>query len=434
MNGDSIQRQPINLAALTESQFAEFSRNYQTANFNNDLSVLMRRHYLMFEKTRDEGFTKKRLGCTPAKWFERIAGMHPRQYRIFQLVALSHGKEFTLDAPDLTKLVYDLNAVLGSMLPEVADAYRRLHELAVVESCLPDAKFDDWSMAIYRAHYVRRRPILRLQGEKYLCLHRQLMAERFFDSTVHVLADLVAAHQPEGWSSESKKRTLQVRTEYGTIFEDYVQRLVQLLFQNAAATCRFNYRRADGGECDALVVVDETVFVFEAVHHPWNVEERARALPKDYIKHLEDNITKAVDFSRELIALGALADEPQVTIKHAIPIVVMSEAMPISAMTAPTFQAVLTEMLGEDCLRGTDHVCSVQSLSVTQLENLDRIWTKHPREIGMFLRERSANSLARFAADPGMERKLGAWRHLDQVDQEMEHDLEKYGPGIFQKR
>jgi hypothetical protein len=111
--------------------------------------------------------------------------MDPRQYRMLQLVAMSHGREFTLDAPDLTELVYDLSAAVGNMIPSVANAYRRLHELAVAAGNLPATEIEDWSTAIYHAHYVRRRPVLRLQGEKYLCLHKQLLVERFFGATVH---------------------------------------------------------------------------------------------------------------------------------------------------------------------------------------------------------------------------------------------------------
>lgn len=434
MMGDSVQKGPINFAALTEQQFADFARNYQTANFNNDLLVLMRRHYLMFERLVDGGYTRERLGISPAEWFTRISGMEPRQYRMLQLVAMSHGREFTLDAPDLTKLVYDLSAAVGNMIPVVADAYRRLHELAVAAASLPAAEIEDWATAVYHAHYVRRRPVLRLRGETYLCLHKQLLVERFFGATVHVLVDLVTSYQPAGWPADPIKRTLQVRTEFGTIFEDYVQRLVHILFQNADAVFRFNLKPDGGGERDALVVINQTALVFEVVHRPWSVAERSRALPADFIKHLSDNIDKSVKLCAEITAKGALADDPRVMIKRAIPIVVMSEAMPINEMTAPSLQSELATIIGNEPLQGTDLIMPVQSLSVTQLENLDRVWKKHPAEVLPFLEQRSLNLLARFTADPRMGLKLGAWRNLDQLDDEVHRDLEKYGPGVFRQQ
>jgi hypothetical protein len=431
MQGEGVQKGPINFAALTEQQFSDFARNYQTANFNSDLLVLMRRHYLMFERPVDGGCTQGRLGVSPVEWFTHISGMDPRQYRMLQLVAMSHGREFTLDAPDLTELVYDLSAAVGNMIPSVANAYRRLHELAVAAGNLPATEIEDWSTAIYHAHYVRRRPVLRLQGEKYLCLHKQLLVERFFGATVHVLADLVTTYQPTGWPSDPSKRTLQVRTEFGTIFEDYVQRLVQILFQKADAVFRFNLKPEGGGECDALVVIDQTALVFEVVHHPWSAAERSRALPADFIKHLADNIAKSVKLCAEVTARGSLTDDPRVKVKRAIPIVVMSEAMPINEMTAPSLQSELAKMIGNESLQGTALILPVQSLSVSQLENLDRVWEKHATEVIPFLEQRSLNLLARFTADPRMGLKLGAWRNLVQIDDEAHRDLQKYGPGVF---
>jgi hypothetical protein len=433
MMGDCVQKEPINFAALTEQQFSDFARNYQTANFNSDLLMLMRRHYLMFERTGEGGYTKERLGISPAEWFTRISGMDPRQYRMLQLVALSHGNEFTLDAPNLTKLVYDLDVALGNMVPSVAGAYRRLHELAVATTSLPPADIQDWSTAIYHANYVRRRPVLRLQGEKYLCLHKQLLVERFFSATVHVLADLVTTHQPTGWPSEPDKRTLQVRTEFGTIFEDYVQRLIQILFQKVGAAIRFNLKSDAGGERDALVVINETALVFEVVHHPWSVTERARALPADFIKHLSENISRSVKLCVEITTKGALADDPQVKVRRAIPIVVMSEAMPINEMTAPSLQSELEAIMGAESLKGTKHVLPVQSLSVAQLENLDRVWKTSPVEVIPFLEKRSCNLLARFAADSRLGVKLGSWHHIAPIDEEAQRELRKYGSGVFRK-
>lgn len=431
MIGSAIKKGPINFAALSEEQFADFARNYQTANFNSDLLMLMRRHYLMFEAPAETGHTKAQLGITPAEWFTRVSGIEPRQYRMLQLVSLSHGRDFDFNAPDLRKLVYDLAAVLSKMVPSVADAYRRLHQLAVAEDQISSPEIRDWSEAIFHAHYVRRRPTLHLTADKYLCLHKQLLAERFFGATVHVLADLVITHSPPNWPSEASKRTLQVRTELGVIFEDYVQRLVQILFQQAKPTYRFNLKPVSGGECDALIVFGETALVIEIVHHPWSIAERSRAMPQDFTRHLKDNIEKAVRFSRDITARGSLEDDSTVKVDRALPIVVMSEAMPINEITAPSFHTELIKVLGEDPFTETEHIYPIQSLSITQFENLDRLWSLHPLQLIEFLAKRAVNPLARFIGDPRMGCKLGKSMHLDSIDGEAHADLQKYGSKLF---
>jgi hypothetical protein len=434
MMGNGVKNEQINFAALTEEQFADFARNYQTANLDSNPLVMMRRHYMMFEKPDEGGFTRERLGISPSEWFEQVSGMHPRQYRILQLVAMSHSRAFTIDAPDIGALVYDLDEALRNMLHPVAEAYRRLHGLAVMPEALPAANLEDWKSAIYGAYWTRRRPAMRLLGEQYICLHRPFLIERFFGATVHVLADLVGVHQPKGWPDKPEKRTLQVRTDFGTIFEDYVQRLVQMLFKDVGANFRFNLFRNGGGECDALVVIDQTAIAFEVVHRPWSVAERARALPADFIRHLSDNISKSVLLCSEITARGALADDPSVIVTRAFPIVVMSEAMPINEMTAPTLQSELVALLGEGVLKGTKSVLPVQSLSVLQLENLDRVWKKHPGEIIEFLEQRSRDPLARFTANPHMGIKLGSGRYGVQIDEEIQRDLEQYGSGAFRTK
>jgi hypothetical protein len=429
--GDAVKNGPINFAALTEEQFADFARNYQTANFNSDLLMLMRRHYLMFEAPAESGHTKAQLGITAAEWFTRVSGIDPRHYRMLQLVALSHSRDFDFDAPDLTKLVYDLGAALGRMLPSVADAYRRLHLLAVVEDHPSGPEARDWSEAIFNAHYVRRRPTLHLNADRYLCLHRQLLAERFFGATVHVLADLVVTHSPSGWPTEVSKRTLQVRTEMGVIFEDYVQRLAQILFQQAKPTFRFNLKPAAGGECDALIVIGQTALVIEVVHHPWSIAERSRALPSDFVKHVTDNISKALRMSAAITLRGSLEDDATIKIERAIPIVVMSEAMPINEMTATSFHTELIKVLGEEPFVGTERIYPIQSLSIAQFENLDRLWTLHPSQLIKFLADRAVNPLARFTGDPSLGCKLGKSMNLRSIDDEAHADLQKCGSRLF---
>ncbi len=421
----------INFAGLTRQQFSDLARNFQTANFSDDPLVLMRRFHLMFERAEPNGHAQQKLGMGPADWFSRIAGIEPRWYRILQLVAMSHASGFRLEEPDLRRLVYDLDRALERMAPTMAIAYRELHQLAVGEKDMPDNEFHDWSAVLFGSYYLRRRPVLRLSGEKYLCLHKQLFIERFFGGTVHVLADLVTKGCPPSWHVDPRNRTSRVRTEFGVIFEDFIQRLIKIIFHGTNAVFRFNVKPDCGGECDAVLVIDETALVIEVVHHPWSIEERYRASPSDFIKHLEDNVRKSTKLSTELTIRGSLADDPRVRVARAFPITIMAEAMPINHMTAATFESELISVVGEGPVKGTDRVLPVQSLSVTQLENLDRAWTDNPRQILTLLERRAGDPLQRFNANPNMGWTLGPWRYLDQIDDEAQRSLQEIGPAAF---
>ena len=319
----------------------------------------------MFESADENGVLQGRIGKDARSWFTEVTGTDPEMYRALLMFVMHHGYGFNIEAPNLPDLVYDMGTMLQNVAPEPASAYRHLHDLAIVDEQLPANDPSDWESAVYGFHYLRRRPVLHLGRTQYICLHKHLLYEKFFGGTVHVLTELVISHPPPGWPGERKERINKVRRELGYIFEDYVRKLLELLFTGSGVIRRYGLRRKGGGESDALVVVGSVALAFEVVHHPWNLAERARGESVDFIRHLADNIKKAGDLCTQITREGRVADL-EVSVDTALPIVIMSEMMPINEITALTWQhdliAATSRGIGArpwECSAGSDVVdCS----------------------------------------------------------------------------
>ena len=423
----------LNMEKLTGEQFRYLVRNYLAANFETNFVGLIRRHYLMFEVADPAGVLHNRAGKNAAAWFTEIAGTDPTTYRILLLFVMHHGHAFTIDSPDLTHLVYNMETMLQNVAPESAAIYRRLHNLAVVEDHLPAADFTNWESAVYGMHYVRRKPMLHLVDAQHVCLYKHLLPEKFFAGTVHVLSELAASHPPAGWHHDSRERVFKVRREFGYLFEDYVRKILSLLFGGPDVVMRFGLHRDDGGECDALVVVGRTALAFEFVHHPWSLAERARGESASFVPHLADNIRKAGLLCAQIGREQCVADLER-RIDTALPIVITSEMMAINEMTALTWQRDLIAATSAEMVLGHGLVQPVQTLSLIQLENLDHIASADSAaSIVAILSERARDPLWRFSGHSTLRQRLGRSRRLREFEEAAYRSFDELGAQLFKQ-
>lgn len=421
----------LNIENLSAEQFRYFVRNYLAANLETDFAGLIRRQYMMFEVAVPNGALFERTGKNAATWFTEIAGTDPIVYRTLLLFTMHHGFSFTINNPNLEDLVYDIAQMLQNVAPEYAAIYRRLHDLASVEDTLPAMEFPDWESALYGAHYVRRKPVLRLDGSKHVCLYRHLLPERFFAGTVHVLSELAVSYPPPQWPNESRERVFKVRRELGYVFEDYVRQILGYLFQGTNVELRFGVKRDDGGESDALVVVGSTALVFEFVHHPWSLLERSKGESSGFIPHVADNVRRAGLLCAQ-IAHSRRAAELERPIDSTLPIVIMSEMMAINEVTALTWQHDLIAATSSEMVMGHGIVQPLQTLSLIQLENLDRLdCADSAAGLVSFLSMRARDPVWRLSGHASLRQNLGRSRRLKEFDDAAERSFHEMGPKLF---
>lgn len=429
MRGDLTKN--LNPADLTPDQFSYFVRNYLSANFATGFLEMLRRHYLFFAETSPGGMLEQKTGKTAPEWFAAVTGMDPRRYGALTMFCLHHGSLFDIKSPDLRHLAYDVDAMLKNAAPDIAAMYRRLHHLATVPNELPAATVSDWETALYGLHYLRAKPLLHLHGTQFVCLYKHLLAEKLLGGTVHVLTELVDFHPPDGWHVDAKNRRLQVRREFGYAFEDFLRKVLLTLFAGPDTKHLFGLKRADGGECDALLIVGRIALAFEFVHHPWSLQERSTGDAAGFIKHLGDNVSKAGKLCAEIAAAGAVQDI-QAPVDRALPIVVTSEMVPINVMTAVTMEKLLIAATSQPFVQGHGIVQPVQILSLVQLENLDRIQgVDTPAGIVAFLLQRSSDVRARLNGHTRMEQKLSDSRKLKKFEDAADNVFHDVGPSLF---
>jgi hypothetical protein len=107
----------------------------------------------------------------------------------------------------------------------------------------------------------------------------------------------------------------------------------------------------------------------------------------------------------------------EVSIEMALPVVVMSEMLPINDMTALTLQRDLVAATSRDLVLGYDTVQAVQTLSIAQLENLDRLNVPEgASSLAAFLGKRSRDPLARLSGEASLHQRLGRSRRLQQFE------------------
>ena len=421
----------LNPEQLTPEQFRYFVRNYLSANFETDFPEMLRRHYMSFVEASTESVLEKRAGKTAAAWFTEVTGMDPRRYGALTIFCLHHGRLFDIESPDLRHLAYDIDDMLQNTEPNAANMYRRIHDLAAVPEALPAVNITDWETAVYGLNYLRAKPLLQLHGPKYVSLFKHLVAEKFLGGTVHVFTELVERFAPTNWPADAKKRRIQVRNEFGYLFEDYLRKLLLVLLDGPSTKHIFGHARTDGGESDALFVIGRTALAFEVVHHPWSFADRSSGDASVFVEHLSDNISKAGKLCAEIMQEGRVKglDAP---IDHALPIVITSEMVPINVMTAPTLEKLLITATRHEYVLGHGNVRPVQILSVAQLENLDRIESvESPESIIEFLDRRSANVYMRLSGHAQMDQKLIGSRKLKRYEDAAETSFHEVGPSLF---
>lgn len=388
------------VAALTPEQFSSFTRGYQAANFVTDLQGGLVRFFMQFQS--DE--IVARLKMSPAKWFKQVTGISPELYCQLLMFFMHIGGEFSLDKPDLERLMYNLDTVLADVAPAPAMAFTHLVRTAEIDYAELDKTKEpaDWDEAVFASNYIRRRPAWRVVNGYSMQIHRQVMLEKFFVGVGHLLTDLVAVHPQPGADPDRSARVSQLRIDLGYIFDDYVPRLLRVYF--AGAKQWYGYEGPKKAERDGLVIAGDIVLVFEYVHHPWSLADRAKGTVEIYAKHLKDNLLKVAGVASAIVERKFMATELPKDF-HVVPVVVLSEAVPVSELIAETFINGLVNLEGcEECVRGKDNVLPVQLLSLVQLENLDRIVPASAGALGVarFLRDRARRELKRVTGEPAM--------------------------------
>jgi hypothetical protein len=422
-------------ASLTDEQFRFLTKNYMAANFDPDGALLLIRHHMMFEKPIGDGVLRRRAGTTADRWFLDVTRVDPVEYRVLQLAMSKIGVGYSFENPTLTPLIDNLQAALSSLRVDVAATLQRLHRQAVIrpEEVASGSEPADWEAAVYSQHYLRRRVLLQLDDIHFLCLHRQLLIEKFFGASVHVLTDLIKGHIPPNWPARENKRVTQVRVHFGYIFEDYLQQLLTMLFDEPGVIRRFGYCMAPGGsERDALIVIGRTALVCEFVHHPWSLDERSNGASAPFIKHLADNVRKISDVASALDAGQPVADVDMVP-DQILPIVIMSEVMPITEATTPTLVRDLVAQCEPGSVNGHGKVAPLQTLSLCQVENIDRTFRRPlgADAIVAFLAKRAFQPLDRFGGSPYMDMSPGDIDRLQTFYAAADQSFQAIGPGLF---
>lgn len=257
------------------------------------------------------------------------------------------------------------------------------------------------------------------------------MAEKFFGGTVHVLTELVSVKTPLNWPREPRERRLRVRREFGYIFEDYIRRLLGEIFYTNKCIKKYGFPRKDGGECDAIILIDGIVLVFEFVHHPWSLIERSSGDAERFAYHLKDNIQKLGKACMQILSYGEAANL-QITASSIVPIVVTSEMVPINEFTSSTFEAELVRATSKESILGHKNIEALQILSVSQIESLDRIESLDtPEQTAAFLLSRSRDPLWRLTGQGDLRQKIREGRRLEPYSKESESIFMHVGPQLF---
>jgi len=419
--------------ALTAPQFSSFTRNYLAANFYYDAVAAETRHYMMFETGEQSGALSLHAGMSAATWFRAASGIDPQTYRLNQIVMAASTMNLDQMGSVGTKIRYHFDDYIKHLESVSADIFRRLHELSVIDptELTTTAAPLDWTSALYSQNYLRRRQVLPLRDGYFLNIHPQLTFEKFFVTPVHVLADLAQKRFIDGWPQDPSERSLKVRRDMGYVFEDYCRLLIETIFDGYGAKSMFRYD-LEGKERDGVLLFGGTALVFEFVHHPWSIEDRATGDVERLLKHIADNVSKAHSASAALAA-GTHPIEPKRKMYKVLPIVILSDILPIHEATALTFAKRLVAETSAEAVNGTTSIFPVQLLSVFQFENLDRTIPRNGRAKPFldFLEKRARSQAKRFsgASFLGLKR-LGSVR-LKKFENETHASFEKLGPTLF---
>jgi hypothetical protein len=425
----------IDFDNLADPQFRAFTRNYLSTNYNTDFMAGFIRHHMMYEIPIEGGALRGVTGIGSTEWFASVARIDPVTYRLIQVALVGAGFTFSLEDPQLKYLVLNLDQFLASLKPEFEDVFRRLFAQAVVNLAEVDAVPApvDWDGALYAANYLRRRPIIRLGGENYLLLHRHLILEKYFMGSSHVLTEIVTNECPAGWPAQPRKRGSKVRTELGLVFEDYVRMVLGCLFKGPDAVFKHGYQvGGDAAERDTLVVIGTTAVVFELVHHPWSLADRAGGASNVFVTHVADNARKSGEVA-DAIEAGNPVAGVRFVVDRILPIVVMSDTMPINETTSASLGRALVAEVGNRAVDGHGTILPLQTLSLTQLENLDRIFPESggKQPILDFLAVRARDAIERFCGQPDMGKRAGQFDRLKLFQDASERLFKEKGPLIF---
>ena len=121
--------------------------------------------------------------------------------------------------------------------------------------------------------------------------------------------------------------------------------------------------------------------------------------------------------------------------KRALPIIVTSEMVPINSMTTMKWEAALIEKVGRDKVLGSGNILPLQTLSVLQFENLDRLALPVGAiHIANFLLKRAKHAGSRFTGTSGMGESLGELKTLKKFDDEVEKVIRQLAPQLFSRQ
>jgi len=382
----------LDLDNLSDLQFTEFCRNQIRANPHRFASNDITRLYALFEIPEVGLVLRRRAHVEAGKWFLDRLGLTPAEYRVhlIALAAITNG--FSLDQPDVRHLYFDTEILAQNMTAEGRRGFLRLNQLAVIDLDLlrGTPAPQTWAEAVYKGNFLQRRQLFQTGPSKYLVLDRDHYLNRYFHGLLHVLHE--AAELPE-----SRFSAAAVRSDSGYIFEGYVQWWLGKLF-GPTATILPNESLTRTSETDAIVVFNETAFIFEINHHWLSVADTYEASALRFAELVASDLKKAIGAARLIFSNGLRKDGVEIKVERVFPIVVLPENLPITELTVARFHKELLRILpaidGEDTRLGQSQI-----LTQDHLEHFDRVW-RLPEEVRMlaeYLARRASTERLRFA-------------------------------------
>jgi hypothetical protein len=384
----------LDLDTLGDEHFVAFSRSQYRANPRQYSSADLTRLYAYLEVPEVGALMEEKLHMKPAEWFRGRMGLSPSEYHVLLIAVAATIGRFKSEAANPNDLKFTVDAVTINMTAAARDAFRRFTALATIDPFqirkleIPNT----WAKALYQSNVLLAHQLYPLPSGELLIVDRDQYINRYFNGVIHVLDDAARSGVSQySWQS--------VRSDFGYLFEGYFRWLLVAMFSGAAKVY-VGGPVTPGKETDCVVVLGDTAHVFEGNHHPFSRIDAYEATTKQWIDIVEPDIRKAIRAAKSILN-GEFAPEGQpIRVARVLPIVMLSDALPISPITAPRFlrdlELRLPEAAGFDVVGG--RICATQAVTLEHLELFDRAWDlpKEAKELGTYLESRSRAESLRF--------------------------------------
>lgn len=265
---------------------------------------------------------------------------------------------------------------LEKLAPDARAKVKRLHSLAVIDDSKPLrlATPAHWQEALYESTFLLQRQIYQLAEDDYLLLHPAWFLDKFFSRMPYVV---IAAKELRDSDNDTTESLL---SEFGMIFEAYAVWLLNSFFKDAGVVYQSVRATPDHGapEHDIVVVIDDRAIVIEVNSHCLSLKERRDATAETLVEAYKDDYRKVLRASK-LVAGGCWYSGHEMTqvkarIRTVLPVVLMHDLPPLHDLTVHTYERVLRQKIGEECVNSFGPIRPVQVLSIEELERVDAHW------------------------------------------------------------